>query len=67
MVCSVLFLLPSLPRAPANHVLAASGTQVPGALLRVPLESLCRAQHWGGQTGLHVGIQHPYRAAPGLG
>lgn len=31
MVCSVLFLLPSLPRAPANHVLAASGTPVPGA------------------------------------
>lgn len=31
MVCSVLFLLPSLPRAPANRVLAASGTPVPGA------------------------------------
>lgn len=31
MVCSVLFLLPSLPRAPANHVLAASGTLVPRA------------------------------------
>lgn len=29
MVCSVLFLLPLLPRAPANHVLAASGTPVP--------------------------------------
>lgn len=67
MVCSVLFLLLSLPRAPANHVLAASGTRVPGALLRVPLESLHHAQCWGGQMGLHVGIQHPHRAAPELG
>lgn len=32
MVCSVLLLLPSLPRAPANHVLAASGTPVPGVI-----------------------------------